>query len=49
VGIFNIVNAVAVVIVVEVILYAIVVKVTGPLELINSCIVIVVFIVPTRS
>ena len=46
-GVFDVVNTVAVVIVVEVVLDAIVVKVTRPLELVNSCIVVVIFVVPS--
>ena len=48
-GVFDIVNTVAVVIVIEVVLDAIVVEVTRPLELVNSCIVVVIFVVSARS
>ena len=48
-GIGNVVYAVTIVIVVEIILDAVVVKVTRPLELIDSSIVIVVFVVATWS
>ena len=45
----DVVNAIAIIIVIEVILDAVTVKVTRPFELVNSCIVIIIFVVTTWS
>ena len=48
-GVSDIVNAVTVVIVIKVVLDAITVKVTWPFELVNTSVVIVVFVITSRS
>ena len=48
-GVFDVVNTVTVVIVVEVVLDAIVIEVTRPLELVNSCVIVIIFVVSPWS